>query len=214
MRTLGLWLALAQSHPSTLDQATRAYEDLEFERCVSLLSSPPADTAPQQLAAVELYRGLCHFNLAQPEQARADFLAARTHDPTLKLPAGTSPKAVELFASAAPLAQPAAPAPAPAVVVPTPEPAPVVSSSRARSWWPGPAAVLALGLAGTGTAIGFGFAARQNETQANGARFTSDAERYGAAARRDALGSNIAWACAGAALAAAIIWGVVALVSD
>lgn len=207
---LAAWLVvvMAASPQQPVDRAVEAYEQLEFERCVRLLSTETPTTA-----RAALYRGLCRFNLAQPTEAREDFRRAMALDPAVRLPGGVSPKAVELF-EAVRAEVPVAPEPAPVtpeapsvapvelappVVVETPH----VTSARA---WVGPLVFAGVSVVGAGLGTYFGVQARGFEATANDARFALVAEQNATLARQAAFGANVAWTSAAVALAAAVVW--------
>lgn len=208
---LAAWLVvvMAASPQQPVDRAVEAYEQLEFERCVRLLSTETPTTA-----RAALYRGLCRFNLAQPTEAREDFRRAMALDPAVRLPGGVSPKAVELF-EAVRAEVPVAPEPVPSV---TPEPPPVprvdevppaaveTSSAIGTRAWVGPAAFAGASMVGASLGLFFGVQARQLESTANGAVFASLAEQQATLARQAAFGANVAWTSAAVALAAAVVW--------
>ncbi len=194
---LALLAGVAQAQaPSPLPRAVEAYEQLEFERCVELLTS-------EATAQAALYRGLCRFNLAQPAEAREEFRRALSTDRGVTLPSGVSPKAAELFRSAqgeVAAVEPKAPPTAPPPVANS------VTKTSGLRFGVGPlllggAAVVAAGVAGY-----FGIQAKRNEGLANGERFTFQADRYAGWASSSATASNVSWTVAGAALLSAAVW--------
>ncbi|MFO0598442.1 MAG: hypothetical protein U0228_24265 [Myxococcaceae bacterium] len=130
-----LWLALVLA-ASPLTDAQKAYDDLEYELCVSKLSQARNTLKPAERAKADLLHGLCTFALGQEGPARSMIEAAFRRNPKLAVPSKLSPKELALVdecrARAAeqkeqkdpkrPAPHPA-PAPAPvAVVEPTPAP--------------------------------------------------------------------------------------------
>lgn len=82
-----------------LAQAKVYYQGLEFEKCLQRLdqaAKQPGNSVRQQ-AEVELYSGLCRFNLGAREKAEADFEQAVKIDPAIALPPATSPRITEVF---------------------------------------------------------------------------------------------------------------------
>lgn len=80
-------------------QAKDLYAKLEFEKCLKRIAQASQwRSSPRELLEIELYAGLCHFNLGQKADAEERFKQAVRIDPAAELPPYTSPRAVELFA--------------------------------------------------------------------------------------------------------------------
>lgn len=80
-------------------QAKDLYAKLEFEKCLKRIAQASQwRSSPKELLEIELYAGLCHFNLGQKADAEERFKQAVRIDPSAELPPYTSPRAVELFA--------------------------------------------------------------------------------------------------------------------
>jgi hypothetical protein len=198
MSCAALTVALALS-AQPLEAAIDAYEQLEFERCVTLLTPDSGETAP-----MALYRGLCRFNLAQASEAREDFRSALQLDPTMRLPPGASPRVVSLFeAVRAELVERGRAELAPPEVAPTTSRG--VSPQPARSWV-GPIALGGLGVVTAGLGTYFGLQARAHESAANGAALVAEADRHAQQAYQWSTAANVSWACAAVSLTAALVW--------
>lgn len=79
-------------------QAKDLYSKLEFEKCLKRIAQAQQwRSSPRELLEIELYAGLCHFNLGQKPDAEERFKTALRIDPTAELPPYTTPRAVELF---------------------------------------------------------------------------------------------------------------------
>jgi hypothetical protein len=209
---LGASSSWAADDGSPLRAAISAYEQLEFERCVELLSNPTGKTVSEQARAA-LYRGLCRFNLAQNTAAKEDFKHALSLDRRAQLPADVSPKASELFQSAA--AELALLSPEPSAPVARSEWVETPSATApARASRLGPILVGATGLLAVGFATYFATQASAHQAQANTARFVSDADRSAGLARSSATAANVSWAGAGTALVAAATWWLILELSE
>lgn len=211
-----------------LAQAKVFYQGLEFEKCLARLdqASRMPDNSQAELAEVELYNGLCRFNLGKRDDAETNFKLALQLNPDVSLPPGTSPRIAAIFD---PLAAKAREdrdaelaaqqkksaaeqldAPREVTLAPAPATTNAVPSLSADAQ-PGGSKVLPLALGGTSVAAGvaaviFGSMAKAHETQANNpATFYSDAQRLGQDAQREALIANVALGVAGAAAAGAVI---------
>ncbi len=95
--------ALAVEGPNPyLGQAKVFYQGLEFEKCLQRLSQAHRwSSTPEEAVEIELYGGLCSYNLGKEARALERFAAALQLDPQAQLPAMTSPKIVELFRTVA-----------------------------------------------------------------------------------------------------------------
>jgi hypothetical protein len=85
---LALSLVLAAS---PLDDARRAYADLDYETCVKTLGTL-RNVPARDRAQGELLLGLCHFALGHESQARTRIESALRRSPKLVAPADASPK--------------------------------------------------------------------------------------------------------------------------
>ncbi len=85
-----------------LGQAKVFYQGLEYEKCLQRLSVAHRwSSTPEEAVEIELYGGLCNYNLGKEQRAVERFGAALQLDPQAQLPGMTSPKIVELFRSVA-----------------------------------------------------------------------------------------------------------------
>ncbi|MGQ0504611.1 MAG: hypothetical protein ACT4TC_04770 [Myxococcaceae bacterium] len=113
-----------------LGQAKVFYQGLEFEKCLQRLS--PAhkwNNTAEEAVEVEIYAGLCAYNLADERKASERFTAALKLDSKAALPAMTSPKITAFFRSVAiKLEKKRAPPPKPLPPLP-PEPEPVTTKT-------------------------------------------------------------------------------------
>lgn len=221
---------LAAERPNPyLSQARVYYLGLEYERCTERLQQATQwSSTPEEQVEIELYAGLCKFDLRQEKAAAEHFRMALRLNPSATLPAGTSPPIRKLFDSiAARMPKPeatavAAPLPSTPVDAPTPEPRSVTlapadppppvkgfdlpppAPARGRSL------LLPVTLGGAAVAVGitalvFGLQAKSFEAQSNLARKEIDAFELGNAARRDAIVSNVGSGVAGALGVGAIL---------
>jgi hypothetical protein len=191
-----------------LTQAKLLYQSAEFEKCLQKIDQARRLRDPgKDLADVELYEGLCHFNLDREAEARSHFEKALIANPALQAPAFSSPKiTAALEESRAKLPQ-----------IPSEKSNDLVPSqpASANEWEPGrgkwlqyarPASATLTVLAAIGATVA-GISAARNEQFANRAAFTSDAAMYVDRSRRAAELSNIAWgATAVSAAIAAFCW--------
>lgn len=203
-----------------LAQARVFYQGGEFKKCLDRVKQAERwDSSIKELAEVSLYAGLCHFNVRKQKDAEVDFLRAVQTDPTLELPAATSPKIVEVWNRVrAKVPRPESP-PEPPLVPTTkePEPEPVaVAAPPQRPLAPVPlelethetperqASVVPFvmgGVAVAAVAVGVTFGVLANSTYATamGAPFQSDAIAQYATAQTWALVANVSYVTAGAA---------------
>lgn len=213
-----LALAAAQKANPYLAQARVFYQGGEFKKCLDRVKQAEKwDSSTQELAEVSLYAGLCRFNSKQQKQAEVDFLRALQTDPSLELPAATSPKIVEAWnrvrakvpRPAPPVAPPlTTPEPErdstpPVVVTPTPtaDPAVVTLEPAPPAKGPPVAAFVMGGVAVAAVAVGvsFGLLANSNNSAAVMAPFQSDAVALRGTAQTWALVANLSYVTAGAA---------------
>ncbi|MFZ5468263.1 MAG: hypothetical protein ACOZIN_02400 [Myxococcota bacterium] len=184
-----------------LQQAKVYYDGLEFDRCLERLEQAGRESASfEVLAEIELYRGLCHFNLGHRTEAERYFGLALQLDRQVQLPPMTSPKIHAVFAEVVKaLPSEASPPEAPAsqsnqtlanaLVNPSPpEEKPSPPYPRVLPWVMGGAAAA---LAGGG--VFFGASAKEHERLANQATYTFTAHQNASAAQGDALKANLAF---------------------
>ena len=222
-------LVLAASGPNPfLAQAKVHYEALDYLQCLRRLEQGASwPSAPPEAAQLQVYTGLCRFGSDDVEGATLAFQHAATLDPTVTLPPYTSPKVREAFRAATETqrAQPAAPTPAP--ILPPRDPpqdllprttalpmqaTPSVAreqrnSRRGVGAWTFVLGGVSVGALGAG--VGLGFAAQSTAGQARGARFESDSHDEGQRARAQALGANVSYGVAVAALVGTVVTWVV-----
>lgn len=208
-----------------LAQAKVFYQGLEFEKCLQRLDQAARwKNTPQESVDVELYSGLCKYNLGRAKDAADHFELAVKLKPTAALPPYTSPKIQAVFDEVKQRVAPAPPVEAPKDAVATADaptkteltPAPKVeepldaslrepeTSGSGRSYVApialGGAAVIAAGLGGY-----MGLQAKSFESQANAARFESDALALGAQAQQNATFANVGFGVAVAAATGAVV---------
>jgi tetratricopeptide (TPR) repeat protein len=226
--------ALAARKPNPfLVQAKVHYQGLEFEKCLRRLDQAgrwKQSTRAEQVE-IELYSGLCAFNLGNEEEARKSFSLALEMDPKVELPPYSSPRLVTFFDA---LAQRSLPAEAPdeeaaPAAPPTPAPpAPVQDTPRQVELQPAappeppllapaPAApaskklLFPVLLSGTsavaaGGAVYFGLQARSEEDKANDRdTFYEDALAHRDDARQNAKLANVAIGVAATAAVGALL---------
>lgn len=204
-----------------LAEAKAQYEALEFEKCTSRLkqASTQWKSTPEELRDIELYSGLCTYNLGQTQRAAEHLRTALRIDEATELPPYTSPKLVELFLKVKQeLQKPPEPfpdsdlpddAPTKPKLEPRPKARPeLVAPTRPMPLKPVMPLVLGgLGVAAAVAAIAAGAQAAGLASQANAAQYESDFHRLGEQARSTAGVSNVL--CGGAAVlgvGAALTW--------
>lgn len=222
------WVATAAAQDKNvyLAQAKVYYQGLEFEKCLARLdqASRLPDNSRDTLAEVELYNGLCSFNLGKRDDAVENFKLALQFNPDVSLPPGTSPRIVDTFEPLAAKARADRPtataekpkrsdAPREVTLAPTKTAdAPLVTAAAPG----GGSKVLPIALGGTSlvsvaVAAVFGSMAKNHEAQANDpATYYADSQALGATAQREALISNIALGVAATAAAGAVITWIMA----
>lgn len=184
--------------------AARAdYENLDFEKCVGRLEGAAAQGGTRdELRDIQLYAGLCHFNLGHRRTAAGCFQEALRIDPGAAVPDYTSPKAEELFdrvrkaeLSQKPFVDTDLPDDAPREAKLLPRERPALPTAPAPAWTRHavPLALAGVALAAVACAIGLGAHAKTLELQANRAWYESDFVALGNAARDNAVGATIAW---------------------
>jgi hypothetical protein len=215
---LAFALVASADNPYLAEAKTLA-ASLDFERCVERLKQAQGQwrSTPAELRDIELWGGLCHFNLGHRTEAAEHFRTALRIDEGTDLPPYSSPKAVELFLEVKralqkpvePMPDADLPADTPTRVdlAPRPKAGPAVDL-RPGVDWPrraAPLALAAVALVAAGTAVGLGVNAQQLARQANAAHFESDFVALGRSAQGSATGATISWVVAGAALTGAVI---------
>lgn len=230
--------ALAAEQPNPyLSQAKVFYQGLEYEKCLTRLDQATKwNSEPNEEVEVQLYFGLCNFNMGNADEAKRRFELALKLDGNLQLPPYTSPRISELFETSrkriAARAKPVEDKPlvvdpkktspkveekkVAAADVPTKvelTPAPVVATEQKPEFVgqsDGPNLVLPLALGGTaalaaGAGAFLGLQAKSAESEANAARFESEAFAASNRASSNAMLANVAFAVAGAALIGAVV---------
>jgi tetratricopeptide (TPR) repeat protein len=97
------WLTTAVAAPEKgnvyLVQAKVFYQGMEFEKCLQRLEQADrvSDLTRQVMADIELYGGLCKFNLGKRDDAESHFRRALQLNPDVTLPPATSPRIAEVF---------------------------------------------------------------------------------------------------------------------
>jgi len=200
---------------SLLSRVTKAYGALDYEQCVSLLEKAPASRRSLgDEARLQMYWGLCAYNLGDRDNAVQHFQAALSLDPKLTLPALTSPRIAQLFESLRPqppheepapvVAAPAAPAPdVPPAEPPSPSPnltpqTPQVEESSALVQTPDrrfpvvPVALAGAGAVAAGIGTYLAIQAKSAESRFNNPATTAaEADRLGPRAVSQAQAANI-----------------------
>lgn len=209
-------LAAGEKPNPYLAQAKVFYQGGENKKCLERVAQGQKwESSTPELAELALYAGLCGFNPKKPKNAELDFLRALQTDPTIELPAATSPKIAEVWnrvrekvpRPAPPVApplvtqkepEPVRPPP-PAVEPPPPAPPIVVEAPPARG--PPVAGLVVSGVAvvAVGVAVTFGLLANSNNTASQRASFQSDAIAFRRMAESQALVANVSYVGAGVA---------------
>lgn len=240
---LALALALLVSHQASaakpnpyLGQAKVFYQGLEYEKCLARLKQAakwPSD--PGEQVEIELYAGLCHFNIGDLDAAKERFDLALGMDPKLELPPYTSPRIAELFEASRTRAEAklarmgkktepvAEKAPEekheeaqpqtddrPKVTTLTPAPTEerepeVTTGVESEKHFTAPLALGATSVVASGVGIFFGMQAKGLEGQANAAKYESDAFKYGQQAGQNATIANVAFGVAATAAVGAVV---------
>lgn len=206
--------ALAQEGPNPfLTQAKLLFKNLEFEKCVARLElAPQWKSTPEELLEIELYAGLCLFNLGRPKDAEDRFQVALQIDYHAQLPPYTSPKIVEMFRRVrrrVPKPDLAKTADAPLkpeepTLVPQDIPPEVVASPPSKRRV-APIAFGSVAVAGVGAGVLLGLRAQTFEQLANAAHFESDGVVLSDRARAYATWANVAYGVALTAAAATVL---------
>ncbi len=194
-----------------LAQASVFYVGLEYEKCVERLERAGRwNSTPAEAVQVELYSGMCKYNLRRTDEAREHFRMALLLDPKVTLPPLTSPPIRELFASVAaslpvreveparegtiaktPTVLPASP---PDAVAPLAASTVSAEAPARRRTWVLPVTLGGVAVAATGVGAFFGLRAREYEGLSNRAPFTSDAHTHASTARESATAANVSYA--------------------
>ncbi len=198
-------------------QAKVLQQSLEFEKCLKRLDNAGKwkETTDAERAEIELYFGLCKLGLGREREAEQHIERALKLNPALTLPPLSGPRVEKVFENARARAGVAAPTPAaepdlppaatPALVpdAPPPSPPPVVEAKPVRLG--PPIALAAVSAASLAAALVLGAQAQSVAAESRGAGFASDAVSLGQQANTFALGANVLYAVAGAALVACIV---------
>lgn len=210
-------LALLLAANAPLKQARADYENLDFEKCVATLESAAEEGGTRaELRDIQLWSGLCHFNLGHRRTAARAFQDALRIDPDAALPDFVSPKALELFArvrkavveEARAFVDDDLPDDAPKEVVLVPKPPPPPPLGVAPEVWrknAGPIALGGVSVAALAIGVGLGAHAKTLEAQANKATWESDFVSLGNAAKDNAVAANVALGVAVTAAAASVV---------
>ena len=209
----GLFLLLAAAPNASLSEAKAAFQSLDYATCIRRLEPAGGQSAPADLAQVELYRGLCHYQLGDEQDAAEHFQSALQLEPSTVPPPGANRRAQAFFTSVAAKVKPrvgtprprSPPSDAPKRVALMPSPlAPVAAAPL-----PGAVLPVVLGSAAVGLAaatIVFGLNAKADETRANDNNaFQAAAQKSGRLAEREALIANVGLAVASAAAVGAVV---------
>lgn len=219
--------------------AVERYRSVDYEGCLEALAragdelSTEAEgpTRTARSAALELYRGLCHFGTGNSEQARHHFREALTLDASVEPPAGTSPKVRRTFAEVALLlkaeaqeratrpepapALPPAPAPAgpdtataasvPSEALPAAPAAPASPRSSEGRRWVVPSILGAVAVAAAATGYFVSRPIPALEERSLHAPYLSEYDQVVAEGRARTLGANVAFAGGAAAAIGAVL---------
>lgn len=189
---------------------------MKYELCVQRLEQAVAwKNQPEDLVDIELYAGLCHFNLSHTDVARAHFELALRLNRSAALPPFSPPRAVALFQSLLAQLPPPADAPVAVTLIPDAKPSeqvPLVKPQRQKTSSP----VLPLSLGGASLATAAGgtvllVRALALASQANQEPFESRAIVLGDDARASATWSYVLFGFAGAMATAAITTAVISV---
>lgn len=216
MTALVISLLLGAQPNPFLAQAKELYEGLDFEKCVARLEQATSQwqSSKDELREIEIYSGLCQFNLGKTKTAAEHFRTALRIDEATDLPPYSSPKAVDLFLKVKRSLQ-APPEPLPeddfppdAPKKPKLEPTPPKTGPTEPGVFEKHPAPTAFGIgAGVALAVGVGLGvnARNLSIQANEARTDQLFGEKAGAARANATGANVAYVLAAGAAVAAVV---------
>jgi hypothetical protein len=204
--------ALSRAAPDNryLQEAKVFYDELEFDRCQKRLALAAGErSSSAELVEIEIYGGLCAYQLGDRKAATEHFRLALKLDASAKLPPLTSPKIAQLFDSLrkqvaeSPSVQASPPPPVSTVVAPPP---PAISKPAERSWIrPVPLTLSGVSLLAAGAAAYFGLEAKRLEGRANDAAYDDDFRSLGDRGERSALYANVALGVAVSAAAGAVL---------
>lgn len=229
--------ALAAGQPNPyLSQARVFYQGLEYEKCLARLDQAAKwNSEPAEEVEVQLYFGLCNFNMGNMDEAKRRFELALKLDPKLQLPPYTSPRIAQIFEQSREKVAARQKPPAeekPAVVEKKPEEkkpeetkVAVADTPKKVELTPPPSdertdiveqpsgeksLVVPIVLGGTaalaaGAGAFLGVQAKAAETEANIARFESEAFAATNRAQSNAMLANVAFGLAGAAVIGAVV---------
>lgn len=204
-----------------LAQAKMLLHELDYEKCLKRLeAAAQLGGTPKELTEIEIYNGLCQYNLGRRDKARSHFQAAFARDPDAELPPLLSPRIVELFQSVRPpprppdpVVAPTPPSDAPRKVELRPSPSQAQSISMAiaapepQRRTPVVAIILGSGsILSAGAATYFGLSAKASERRFNDPQtFQSEADVLRGKALSQARTANIFWGAAAATVIGAVI---------
>lgn len=217
-------LVLSAPPPGGLDAAKKHYDGFEFDKCIKALERAPGKKlAQRERAEVELYFGLCRFNLGQDQRAEAHFELALRLQPDLELPPMTSPKIEAVWSRLKhelqgpvkpvekpverPPDKPVEPVVTPPVDLPPPPPPPASSRSFVL-----PIVLAAAAAAACVPGAILGVQANGAVGEARTRTFQAQIVEANQRASGFALGANIAWGVAGALAVGALVSFIVELV--
>lgn len=222
-------LVLSAPLPGGLEAAKKHHEAFEFDKCIKALERAPAKKLSQlERAEVELYFGLCRFNLGQDQRAEGHFELALRLQPDLELPPMTSPKIEAMWARLArelrsatkapdkpteqPAVKPAEPdrlTPEQPLSVTSAPPPPPLETSRSFVL---PIVFAAAAAAACVPGIILGVQANAAVGEARARTFQAQIIEANQRAAGLAVGSTISWALAGALAVGAVVSFLVELV--
>jgi hypothetical protein len=205
-------LALGAAPNPFLNEAKELYQAAEFEKCVVRLTqaSKQWQSTKEELRDIEVYAGLCQFNLGRRRAAAQHFRTSLRIDENSELPPYSSPKAVDLFLKVKQALR-APPEPFPDEDLPPDDAPREVKLEPQRSGpsffekHPTSVTLVATSALSIAIAIGLGINARNLSVEANEASSDAAFGEKALAARSNALGANVAYIIAGSALVAAVI---------
>ncbi len=216
---LRLVIALLAAGPNPHLRAAKVfYDEFQFSRCVQQLEQAArAPATGPELVEIELYGGLCRYNLGDFKGSDEHFRIALRLDPEVALPPLTSPKISERFEQArlaarpppdaptlTPPAPPAAPEPAPQPLLPAPAQEPAPASAKAG---PLPFLLGGGGVASAGAGLLLGVRAKTLAAQASAEPLDLPSAQLAQQARGTAAAANVGYAVgAGLAVAAVIVY--------
>lgn len=205
-------LVLGAPAASGLDAAKKHHDAFEFDKCIKVLERAPGLKLSQRdRAEVELYFGLCRFNLGQDQRAESHFELALRLQPDLELPAMSSPKIEamwgrlkkELLGTPQKPLPPVTPEKQPeptAELLPPPPPPPETSRSFVL-----PIVLASAAAVACVPGLLFGLQANTAMGDARTRTFQAQIIEANQRAANLALGSNISWGLAGALAVGAVV---------